>query len=486
MLVGQRLQKADLLIEGGVIASVASPEELHPLDGDAVLDATGRLVFPGLINAHFHSHDVLARGLIEEEYLESWILRVLPPAYPPRSSQEVEVRTMLGALDNLKTGVTSVQDMVTLTPFDPELLGAVVRGYESVGIRAAVGVQYSDLPGSQTRPLQMSAFPEHQRSRIVSPAEPGDGDTLEAVLSSCFRSPPASSGLVEWVLAPTAPESCSDSLLQRTAQAASDYDAQVFTHANESKTRAVEARMLYPEYGGSVLRRMHLMGLSGPRVNIAHGVWFSAEEIALLAETCTGVVLNVLSNLKLKSGVPPLRAYLDSGVRVALGTDNLSCSDAANMLQAMKLTALLYSASHHERLASPSEYVFRAATAGGAQALGHGGERGILEQGMAADLFTVDATDPTWLPLNSPIRQLLYSESGRGVRDAMVGGRIVLREGRSTMIDEDELRERVQEVAAPYLRDFESVSAEVEAMRAGLDRAHAVAASTDLGFDRMV
>lgn len=488
VFLGAELRRADLEIRDGRIAAILEPGSPAAGAGarDTVWDVSGKLVFPGLTNAHFHSHDALARGLLEDEYLESWILRVLPPAFPPRSTEEVEVRTLLGALDNLKNGVTAVQDMVTFSSFSPELLNTVAWAYRKVGIRAAVGVQYGDVPGSQTRPLQTRYLPPELRSHVVSPAEPSDDDALDAIVSACFSGGQLAGDLVEWVLAPTAPESLSDGLLERTAAASRDLRTPVFTHLNESRTRAVESRLLYPADGGSALARMHRLGLGGPRVNVAHGVWFTDAEIDMLAEAGTGVVLNVLSNLKLKSGVPPVSAYRAAGVRVALGTDNLSCSDAANMFQAMKLTALLESARTHEPVPAPAQFVFRAATVGGAAALGHSGERGLLTPGMAADLFTVDASDPAWLPLNHPVRQLVYSESGRAVRDVMVAGRWTIRGGHSTLINERELAERAAAVARGYRRDFEEVSARTEVLRLGLDQAHSTAANWPLGFDRMV
>lgn len=488
ILQGQDLVWADLEIVDGIITQIARQGDspLLPREGDVLLDATDRLVFPGFVNAHYHSHDVLARGLMEEEYLESWITRVLPPSYPPRTTEEVEIRTLLGALDSIKGGVTTVQDMVTLSPFDPIQLRAVATAYDKAGVRAAVGVQYADVAGAKVRPLQMQALPESQRANVVSAAEPDSGDVLAAIADTCFSFPAPGHGLVDWVLAPTAPESCSDALLERTMQVARDHGVSVFTHVNESKTRAVEAKTLYPEYGGSIVNRMQKVGIVGTDVNIAHGVWFTESELELLAETGTGVVLNVMSNLKLKSGVPPINRYRELGIRVALGTDNLSCSDTVNMFQAMKLTALLAAASRHERGPAPSRFVLEAATVGGARAVGRGDERGVLAVGTAGDLFTVDATDTSWIPLNDAVRQLVYSEGGRGVREVVVNGVVVLRDGRSTLIDEDELRLRTLELAAHYRRDFEDVSSRMEAMRPGLDKAHELAAASDIGFDRLI
>ncbi|MEM8852663.1 MAG: amidohydrolase family protein, partial [Pseudomonadota bacterium] len=120
---------ADILVAGGAIVAIGpdltDAVARHP--GCQTIDASDRLVIPGFINAHYHSHDVLAKGTMEEEPLETWRLLALPPQYPKRSREEIKVRTLLGALECLKSGMTTVQDMVTLFPFDPDHLSAVVE-----------------------------------------------------------------------------------------------------------------------------------------------------------------------------------------------------------------------------------------------------------------------------------------------------------------------------------------------------------------------
>src|SRR6516165_8113719 len=125
----------DIAIAGDAIAGIAP--HFAEIAGAPIeeLDARGHLVLPGFINAHYHSHDVLAKGTLEEVPLETWRLYALPPQYPPRSVEEVRARTLLGALECLRSGMTTIQDMLTLYPFENRHLDAVMKAYEETGIR---------------------------------------------------------------------------------------------------------------------------------------------------------------------------------------------------------------------------------------------------------------------------------------------------------------------------------------------------------------
>src|SRR5207253_6710719 len=124
---------ADIAVAGDTIAGISDTYEVGA--GVEVIDAREHLVLPGFINAHYHSHDVLAKGTLEEVPLESWRLYALPPQYPPRSTEEVRARTLLGALECLRSGMTTIQDMLTLYPFEDRHLDAVMQAYDEIGIR---------------------------------------------------------------------------------------------------------------------------------------------------------------------------------------------------------------------------------------------------------------------------------------------------------------------------------------------------------------
>lgn len=481
-----RLVTQDLIAEDGVIVRIGlnAADGMKPSSSVEIVDGADQLVMPGFINAHYHSHDVLGKGTMEEEPLEWWALLALPPSFPPRSVEEIRIRTLLGALECLRGGITTVQDMVTLFPFDPAHLDAVVEAYESIGIRAAIGPQYADKTGISTRPFWEEVIPEELHPLVKSFAEPDpDFDLLDYLESRYFEVP--ASGKVTWALAPTAPEACSDDMMRRTVALSEKYDLPIFTHIYESKSMALEARINYAEHDGSLITWMGTLGMLGPRVNLAHSVWLADEEIQILAETKTKVVFNLLSNLKLKSGIPPIEAVQRLGISYALGCDNPSCSDSQNMFQAMKLTATLNAVTHPDPLPEQAYSVLEAATQGGARALGLDESLGKLEVGYRADCFLIDLHDPSWLPMNSAVRQLVYSESGRGVTTVVVDGEVVIRDGKSTKIDEAELRDQLAEVMPGYLNDFGKARERVSGLRPYLLEAHQRVWAQDIGMNRL-
>src|SRR6202030_1333386 len=181
----------------------------------------------------------------------------------------------------------------------------------------------------------------------------------------------------------------------RPSQCPRRYDVPVYSHIYESRGMAIQARLTLPEHGGSLIKRLAAEGALDPRLNLAHSVWLAREEIELLAHSGTGVVLNPQGNLKMKCGIPPIRALQDAGIRIGLGCDNCSCSDAQNMFVAMKLFTLLAAVS--DPIPGPPQAVaaLRAATQGGAEGACLGDEVGRIAPGLKADLTLIDLRDPT-------------------------------------------------------------------------------------------
>ncbi|MFD2184248.1 amidohydrolase family protein [Rhodoplanes azumiensis] len=480
-------ERCDILVENGAIAEIGTnlAAKLRA-QGEAfeTLDATDRLVIPGFVNAHYHSHDTLAKGSMDETPLETWRLLALPPQYPKRSRAEIRARTLIGALECLRSGMTTVQDMVTLYPFDPEHFEAVVEAYEEIGVRAVVALQYADIRGIETIPFWKEIFPAEYHPYLSTAAEPDKKIDQLAWFEDNILKRHMPGARVTWALGPSAPERCTRALIERTAALAKTYDLPIFTHIYESKGMALQARLEYPDHGGSLIRRLEVEGLLGPRLNLAHSVWLLPDEIEILARTGTNVVINPLSNTKLKSGIPPIRALQEAGVSIALGCDNCSCSDAQNMFQAMKLFALLVHISDPEPGPDQSRRAFAAATTGGAHAIARD-DLGRIVPGARADLVLIDLTDPSYVPLNSATRQLVYTEGGRGVDTVMVDGRVVIRKGRLATMDQDALLDEVMAVVPQFRADFAAIAARVETLKPWIAQAHRKIWAADVGTNRL-
>ena len=164
--------RVDIAIAGDTIVGIAGAYSLADRSAIEVIDARDHLVLPGFVNAHYHSHDILAKGTLEEVPLESWRLYALPPQYPPRSVEEVYARTLLGALECLRSGMTTIQDMLTLYPYEDRHMDAVMAAYEKVGIRVVFALQYADRKGIETIPFWKDTFPKELHPLLSTAAEP--------------------------------------------------------------------------------------------------------------------------------------------------------------------------------------------------------------------------------------------------------------------------------------------------------------------------
>ncbi len=457
----------DVLVEDGRIAAITRPEEdaqakaalrrdaARP-GGPRVIEAAGQLVLPGFVNAHYHSYDVLQKGLLEDMPFDVWALHSQPAYLGPRPAREIRLRTLLGAVDCLRHGVTTVQDMNTLVPMDEETLDTILAAYGESGIRVVFSAAVRDVAALDIAPFVAAGAPDAVRLLVEgAPADPAA--QLAFVEGQIRRLDPLPSRL-SWALSPSGPQRCSRGLLEGIADLSRRYGLPILTHAYETRAQAAKARDRYAAWGGSMVRFLGDAGLLGPRTTIAHGVWLRDEEIALLAETGTGLAHNPVSNLKLKSGIAPMRRVLDAGVNVALGCDNCSCGDCQSMFQAMKLLCLLAAVTDPNPTGVHAAGALRAATLGGARAVGLDGQVGAIRPGMRADLVLLDLADIAYVPLNSAARQVVYAEAGRGVRTVIVDGEPILLDGRLTRLDEAALRAEAEAVMPGFRRDFAALA----------------------------
>jgi 5-methylthioadenosine/S-adenosylhomocysteine deaminase len=223
----------------------------------------------------------------------------------------------------------------------------------------------------------------------------------------------------------------------------------------------------------------------GPHLNLAHSVWLAPDEIELLGESGTNVVLNPQGNLKMKCGIAPIRGLQRARVNIALGCDNCSCSDAQNMFAAMKLFALLGAVSDPDPGPEQAIPALRAATEAGARRAQLADRIGRIAAGYQADLAVIDLADPSFVPLNSVARQLVHVEGGRGVRDVMVDGRWLMRDRKVVSIDQETVFEAVRAVMPDFAKDFAAIRARVARLQPWLDKAHAKVRDADVGIERL-
>ncbi len=487
-LIGDLPAARDILIEGDRIVAVTAPgralDGLASTEGVEVIDATDRMIVPGFVNAHYHSYDVLAKGLLEDMPFDVWALHSQPAYFGQRSKAELRMRVLLGAIECLRNGITTVQDMNTLVPQDEETLDTILSAYEEVGIRVVFSIALRDIGALDIAPFLPKDVPAHVLARI----EGADRDPLPdlAFVERQIDRRRDLPSRISWGLSPSGPQRSSRTLLEGVADIANRRKLPVFTHVYETRAQTAKARTLYAAQGGSMIRWLDKIGLLQASTTLAHCVWLKPEEMAMLAERGVSVAHNPISNMKLKSGIAPVRALRSHGINMALGCDNSSCGDCQNMFQAMKAFCLLAAVAEPQPTGVRAADAVRAATQGGARAVGLDGVVGALRPGMKADLMIVDLSDPAYMPFNSATRQLVFSESGRGVETTLVDGRIVMRNRRMVTIDELALREELAELMRTFRQDFAAVALANEAARPYLLEANANVARFDVGIERFL
>jgi 5-methylthioadenosine/S-adenosylhomocysteine deaminase len=474
---------ADLLIGAGIIERLEP--QIAPMGGVEVIDAAGKLIMPGLVNAHYHSHDVMAKGMFEQMPFDVWTLHSNPGNYGPRSHREMRLRTLVGAAESLRNGITTIQDFLTLVPQDEAYVDTVLSAYEEAGIRVVFALAVRDRAALDIEPFIATDIPDVIRKRILGEDRTAQSE-LNFVSSQIARLGLTPSRRLTWALAPSAPQRCSPELLEGIAALSRQHGLPVLTHVYETRIQAATARRASAGEPVSLLNNLERAGLMNERLGVVHGVWLSARDIEMIAAAGARVVHNPVGNLKLKSGVAPVLDLYRAGVEIALGCDNYSCAETQNIFLAMRMLCLLPAVTDPEPGPITAAYALEAATLAGARAVGLDGKVGALKPGMAADLIILDLNDPSFVPFNSAARQLVFAESGRAVDTVFVDGRPVVRGGQLITIDEVALAAEVAEIAPAFRRDAAALAERNSELTAPLLGANRAAWQVPLGFDRYI
>lgn len=431
------LVPADVLVLDGVVAEVGP----HLSADVPVLPAAGSIVVPGLVNAHTHSGENYNPGRYENLPLDLWFVhshQVTRTEPPP--AEEIYVRTLLGALVMLQSGTTCVVDFIYEAPeITIETLEPVVRAYVDAGLRATVVLGISDRPFLDSLPLEAG-------ERVGAPPEaaaPSRERIIEVAREAVARWH-GLDGRIAIGLGPSAPQRCSDELLEESWALAVERDLVWHTHALETKTQAYTAVQWH---GRSFIELLAERGYLDPRTSVVHAVWLHDRDVEILAESGAAMIHCLLSNLRLGDGVARLPALQKAGVTIALGTDGRGCDETLDMLELAKMTALVHKVRglRYEEWPTAAD-VLEMATRGGSLCSGHPG-LGAIEPGAYADLTLLDALAPAFTPLIEPVRQLVYGAPSRHVTSVVVGGQVVLDQGHPVHIDQAEILRRAREFA---------------------------------------
>ena len=466
-----RADPADILITGDTITEIGAPGLAAPSDATAV-DARGKLLHPGLINAHTHAHGNLAKGMGDR-----WTLELLLTAASwiggNRSLEDKRLSAKLGAVEMVLKGCTACYDLAFEWPAPTlEGLQAVGGAYSEVGMRAVVAPMVSDRTFFEAIPgLKPTLPPGLQQS--VEKLQPAPWKTSVENMGQALAGWRFDRDQVRLAVAPTIPHHCSDEFIRACVGLSREHGAGLHTHVAESKVQAIVGLQ---RYGKTLTAHLGDLGVVGPHFTVAHGVWLDGDDMKRLGDRGASVAHNPGSNMRLGNGLADMRGMLERRVNVGIGTDGANCSDNLNMYEAMRLASFASKAQGPdlERWVTTEE-VALAATEGSARALGLEGKIGRLAPGYKADIVFLDLGHVNWLPLNDPTNQLVHTEDGSAVSHVMIGGRMIVDNRRLTTVDlaalareAESARERLARLNAPGKDLYEQLAAVVGRFCPGL------------------
>lgn len=448
LAAGGELEHGDLLIEDGRIAGRG--RGLDPLAEVEVIELNGALVVPGLVNAHTHSNQTLERGLCDALPLDAWmVIASYGGAGALLGPEELRISTLMGAIEMLRTGTTSVVDCarVDLACFD-EGLDAIMGAYSESGMRAGVAAQYSDLDFFASLPLELIGGASDQPRPRAAPTE---------VLDRAARFIDRWSGRhrrLTPMLGPSSLPRCSPELFEASVDLARRRQVRLQTHLLSARSQVPFAEL---RYGGSTVGFLERVGCLEPWASFAHAIWLDDDEVKTLAGSPAAVVHNPVSNLKLGAGIAPAPALHRRGGRVALGADGASSNDSQNMWETAKMAALI-----HRVVLEPEQWpgaadVLEMCWNGGAAVLGQ--PVGSLEVGAAGDVTVLRWGQLAQAPTEQVRQQLVYGELGSSVEMVLVDGEVVVRDGEVTRVDVQAVQ---AEAAVMVARIWETLPARLE------------------------
>jgi len=395
----------------GTLAEVARPDGCYD-----IIDASGCIVLPGLVNAHSHAAMTLFRGFADDLRLKQWLFEKIFPAEAAYLSPEtVYWGTMLACIEMIASGTTCFVDGYF---FQDE----TVRAAHAAGLRGLIAQGVIDFP---------------------APGVPDPQKNLEVARQFMGRWGGFSGRIIPGIFCHS-PLTCSGDTLRRSWELSREYGAPLQIHLSET---ADEVREILSRFGKRPVHYLDQLGLLDSSLIAAHGVHLDVEEMERLAGAGVRVVHVPESNMKLASGVAPVTAMLRAGIAVALGTDGCASNNDLDLLCEMETAAKSAKVFDQNPLSLDAMTALGMATTGGAAAMGLEAEIGTLEKGKRADIIIVDLGKPHLCPVYDPISLLVYAANGSDVRDVVVNGQVLMRHREFLTIDVDEVMGRVREIS---------------------------------------
>lgn len=402
ILPDMSVKKADIAVSGDSILAVDDiPADFS---ADKTIDGSDHLAMPGLVNAHTHASMTLLRSYADDMELMDWLTKKIWPIEDKMSAEDIYWGAALAMVEMIKSGTTTFADMYG--PYMEKVAEATIEaGLRGVLSRGLIGV----APDCD--------------------AKLAEGESLYRDFHG------AADGRITVMLAPHAPYTCPPDYLRKVAAKAQALGAEIHIHMSETLT---EVKNCLKDYGKRPFAHVESTGIFESGTLAAHCVHLDEEDIAIIKKHHIRVAHNPGSNMKLASGVAPVPHLLKEGICVALGTDGASSNNNLDMLEEVRLAALLHKVHQLDPLAVSAAEAVRMGTEYGAKAVGYQ-DVGRLEAGYKADIVLLSLRDPAWHPQHNFVSLLAYSANSGTVDTVMVGGRLLMENRQILTLDEEKI-----------------------------------------------
>lgn len=391
-----------ITISDNIITAI-TPNLPSELDFDVVIDGSNKFATPGLVNTHTHAAMTLFRSYADDMFLMDWLENKIWPAEANLTAEDVYWGTLLSIGEMLKSGTTCFADMYFF-------MDEVAKAVETSGIRACL-------------------------ARGLAGVAPNSDKSLLEAKEFCLKWNGTANGRITTMLGPHAPYTCPPDYLKQVIEVAKEIKAEIHIHLSETK---FEVDTCIEKFGKTPIAHMDSLGLLDLGVLAAHCVHVTPEDIQLMKAKNVRVAHNPQSNLKLASGIAPVQQMLEAGLIVGLGTDGASSNNNLDLLEEVRLAALLHKVREDNPKVIPAQTALEMGTSCGAQALGLD-KVGKLAVGYKADIVLYDMNKLTWAPKHDRNSLLVYSANSSDVHTVLVDGQILVADGKLTTIDEQQV-----------------------------------------------
>jgi 5-methylthioadenosine/S-adenosylhomocysteine deaminase len=424
MYNGKRIRQGAIAIEDKVIVDIGRTHELRRKYGRGYekIDAEDKIVTPGLINTHQHAAMSLLRGYADDLPLQEWLEKWIWPIEKHVTAHDVYIGALLTAIESIMGGTTTVNTMYHYTPKENE-----AKAFADAGLRGVIGhVCFSWRKNEDRKALEDLTKNWHNKA----------------------------DGLIRVSVDPHAPYSVDSEYMKELKVIREELNDKYGSekapiichiHAAETSDEMEKIRNAFKmQFKNGVMAYLDSLGVLDERLIAAHCVALTDKDMAIMKKRNVKVSHNPISNLKLASGISPVPKMLKKGITVSLGTDSPCSNNTADMFEIMKTTAIIHKGINKNPTVMPAEQVLEMATIEGAKALSWENEIGSIETGKKADLSIISLKRPHLCPLYSEASHLVYAAKASDVETVIINGRIVMENGKLTMLNIEKVMDMVE------------------------------------------